>query len=93
MLGGKIDWPWGKAVCQSKLEVKREPLAKAMSEASYEIVMPAQKVRCTLAQKDEGEPYVVEVVDRAEGHLRERQGRDGEPQLGRGHRADAGLCL
>ena len=61
MLGGKINWPWGKAVCQSKLEVKREKLAKAMSEATYQIVMPEQKVRCTLAQKDKGEPYVVEV--------------------------------
>ena len=32
MLGGKIDWPWGKAVCQSKLEISRAALAKAMSE-------------------------------------------------------------
>jgi hypothetical protein len=24
MLGGKIFWPWGKAVCQSKLKLKRE---------------------------------------------------------------------
>ena len=32
MLGGKITWPWGKAVCQSKLEIKRTDLAKAMSE-------------------------------------------------------------
>jgi hypothetical protein len=62
MLGGKIGWPWGKAVCQSKLELKRAPLAKAMSEASYAIVMPAQKVRCTLAQKTEGEPYAVEIT-------------------------------
>ena len=61
MLGGKIDWPWGKAVCQSKLEVKRAPLAQAMSEATYQIVVPEQKVRCTLARKAEGEPYVVEV--------------------------------
>ncbi len=51
MLGGKIGWPWGKAVCQSRLELKRKPLALAMSESEYEIVMPAQKVRCTLAQK------------------------------------------
>jgi hypothetical protein len=62
MLGGKIDWPWGKAVCQSKLELKRGPLAKAMSEANYEIVMPSHKVRCTLAQKEKGEPYVVEIA-------------------------------
>ena len=62
MLGGKIDWPWGNAVCQSKLELARKPLASAMSEARYEIVMPAQKVRCTLAQKTEGEPYAIEVT-------------------------------
>ena len=62
MLGGKIEWPWGKAVCQSKLELPRAPLAKAMSEPEYEIVMPQQKVRCTLAQKEKGERYVVEVT-------------------------------
>ncbi|HSD91511.1 MAG TPA: hypothetical protein VLB11_00600, partial [Methyloceanibacter sp.] len=37
MLGGRISWPWGKAVCQSKLEVKRRPLARAMSDAGYEM--------------------------------------------------------
>ena len=62
MLGGKINWPWGKAVCQSKLELKRKALALAMSESEYEVVMPVQKVRCSLAQKKEGEPYVVEVA-------------------------------
>ena len=62
MLGGKINWPWGKAVCQSKLEMKRAPLAKAMSEPEYEIVMPAQKVRCTLAQKEQGEPYAIDIT-------------------------------
>jgi hypothetical protein len=25
MLGGKISWPWGKAVCQSKLELRKPP--------------------------------------------------------------------
>jgi hypothetical protein len=62
MLGGKIGWPWGKAVCQSKLELERKSLALAMSEAAREIVMPVQKVRCTLAQKAGGEPYSVEVA-------------------------------
>jgi hypothetical protein len=62
MLGGKLSWPWGKAVCQSKLELKRKSLALAMSEPSHEIVMPAQKVSCTLAQKEDGEPYTVEVT-------------------------------
>jgi hypothetical protein len=62
MLGGKISWPWGKAVCQSRLEVKRKDLALAMSEPAYDMTMPAQKVRCTLAQKDAGEPYAIEVT-------------------------------
>jgi hypothetical protein len=62
MLGNKVSWPWGKAVCQSKLELERKSLALAMSETSHEIVMPVQKVRCTLAQKTEGEPYAVEIT-------------------------------
>jgi hypothetical protein len=62
ILGGKIDWPWGKAVCQSKLELKRKPLALAMGEAAYAVSMPTQTVRCTLAQKEKGDPYVVEIA-------------------------------
>jgi hypothetical protein len=62
MLGGKINWPWGKAVCQSKLELQRKPLALAMSEPEYEIVMPSQTLRCTLAQKDKGDPYAIEIT-------------------------------
>ena len=42
MLGGHINWPWGKAVCQSKLRLKRAGLAKAMSEPSYKIAMESQ---------------------------------------------------
>jgi hypothetical protein len=61
MLGGRIDWPWGKAVCRSRLEIKREALAKAMSEPSFEMTLPGQKLRCTLAQKGEGEPYAVDI--------------------------------
>jgi hypothetical protein len=49
-------------VCQSRLEVKRKDLALAMSAPDYEMVMPAQKVRCTLAQKEGGEPYAIEVT-------------------------------
>jgi hypothetical protein len=62
MLGDEISWPRGKAVCQSRLEVKRKDLALAMSEPAYDMVMPAQKLRCTLAQKEGGEPYTIEVT-------------------------------
>ena len=61
MLGGRFDWPWCKAVCRSKLDIKREQLANAMTQANYEVALPAQKVSCTLAQKSEGEPYAVSV--------------------------------
>jgi hypothetical protein len=61
MLGGRIDRPWGKAVCQSKLEIKRGQLVKAMTDANYEVDLPEQKVSCTLAQKKEGDPYAVEI--------------------------------
>lgn len=60
MLGGRIDWPWDNAVCQSKLRLKRAPLTKAMSEARYRFVMEPQTVRCSLHQKT-GKPYVVEL--------------------------------
>jgi hypothetical protein len=62
MLGGKISWPWGKAVCQSKLEIKRAALASAMSEAEYEVALVPQTVSCTLAQKDKGEPYMIKIT-------------------------------
>ena len=52
----------GKAVCQSRLELKRKDLALAMSEPAYDMIMPAQKVRCTFAQKEGGEPYAIEVT-------------------------------
>ena len=61
MLGGKIFWPWGKAVCQSTLKFKRASLAKAMSESADSIYMPPQTVRCRLERKDNSEPYVVEI--------------------------------
>ena len=67
MLGGKIGWPWGKAVCQSRLEVKRKDLALAMSEPAYDMTMPTQKVRCTLAQKDGGDALC------HRGHARRRR--------------------
>jgi len=62
MLGGRINWPWGSAMCQSKVTLERGPLAKAMSEPSYEMTMPTQTARCFLSQKEGGDPYVVEIA-------------------------------
>ena len=93
MLGGRFDWPWGKAVCQSKLDIKREQLANAMTQANYEVALPAQKVSCTLAQKSEGEPYAVSVSIAPKVAFENSKARVGAAQLGRGQPADARLCL
>ena len=61
MLGDKIFWPWGKAVCQAKLKLKRASLAQAMSKPTYNVDMAPQTVRCRLERKDKSEPYVVEI--------------------------------
>jgi hypothetical protein len=60
-MGGRINWPWGGAMCQSKVTLERAAIVKAMSEASYEMTLPAQTARCALAQKEGGEPYVIEI--------------------------------
>jgi hypothetical protein len=61
MLGDKIFWPWGKAVCQSNFKLKRASLAKAMSQPAYNVDMAPQTVRCRLERKHNSEPYVVEI--------------------------------
>ena len=61
LLGGKVDWPYGKAVCRSQLELERAPLARAMSEPNQDVKVKKQTVRCTLDRKGEGEPYVIEI--------------------------------
>ncbi len=62
MLGGRVEWTWGKAVCTSRLVVERKALAKAMSEPKYELSLPEQKAHCKLEQKGEGEPYAVDIA-------------------------------
>ena len=60
MLGDQISWPWGKAICKSKLNLSRADLAAAMLEAKTTIKMDKFSVSCEL-HTGEGEPYVVEM--------------------------------
>jgi hypothetical protein len=62
MLGGKFDWPWGAAVCQSKLDIARAQLVNAMTEPTHDVVLTPHKVQCSLAQKSKGNPYSVDVT-------------------------------
>ncbi len=59
MLGDQFSWPWGRAVCQSKLNLPRADLAAAMLETETTIKMDQFAVSCEL-HTGEGEPYVVE---------------------------------
>jgi len=58
-LGGRFDWTWGKAACQTQVNVKRAPLAEAMSSLRASIKGEMHKVRCAIRQ--DGKPYVIEV--------------------------------
>ena len=60
MLGSQIGWPWGKAVCESKLKLSRTDLAEAMLVADTTIKMDRFAVSCAL-HRDSSEPYVIEV--------------------------------
>ena len=60
MLGDQIGWPWGKAVCESKLNLSRADLAEAMLVADTTIKMDKFAVSCAL-HRESSEPYVVEV--------------------------------
>ena len=58
-LGGRIDWNWGKAVCETELRLERAALAKAMSISRASIKVGAHTVRCAL--HDEGKPHKIEI--------------------------------
>ncbi|MEG6507936.1 hypothetical protein V6C03_03030 [Methyloligella sp. 2.7D] len=60
MTGGHVSWPWGKAVCRSKLKLERAALAKAMSRPNFQVSMETQTVRCALYRKG-GKPYQMRI--------------------------------
>lgn len=59
VLGGRLDWAWGKAACQTEVTVERAPLANAMREPRATVKGDLHTVRCTVEQ--DGKPYVIEV--------------------------------
>jgi hypothetical protein len=54
-----MDWAWGKAACQTQVNVKRAPLANAMRAPRATVKGDTHKVRCTV--REDGKPYVIEV--------------------------------
>ena len=53
MENSRLKWPWGNARCQTKLNIKRDELAKAVSEAKHEVVMDKHDIACVLDRKTE----------------------------------------
>jgi hypothetical protein len=62
ILGDRINWPWGNAFCKAKLELGREQLSKAMTEATYEFDMPPHTVHCELDRKADGKAYAIDIT-------------------------------
>ncbi len=58
-LGGRVDWTWGKAVCETELRLERAALADAMSAPRASIEIGAHTVRCAL--HDDGMSHKIEI--------------------------------
>ncbi|MCB1521392.1 MAG: hypothetical protein KDJ37_12565 [Hyphomicrobiaceae bacterium] len=44
----KVSWPWGAVRCNADIVLDRAALAKAMTEASYEMKLATHAVACTI---------------------------------------------
>jgi hypothetical protein len=61
ILGGKLDWPWGKARCTTQLKLNRATLAAAASEDSVTVKLGTHTIVCSLDLKSDEGSYDVKV--------------------------------
>jgi hypothetical protein len=61
ILGGQIDWPWGKARCSTQLKLSRAMLARAAGEDGVKAKLDKHTIHCSLDLKSEGQTYDVKV--------------------------------
>ncbi|MCC0007199.1 MAG: hypothetical protein H6876_03630 [Hyphomicrobiaceae bacterium] len=47
----KVSWPWGPVVCKADIDIEREMITKAMSEAKYDLVLKTHHVACTVERE------------------------------------------
>jgi hypothetical protein len=59
--GGRVDWPYGRALCRTKLNAPRAGLVRAMTEKRYDFDLPKHRVSCELDRKSKQAPYKVEL--------------------------------
>ncbi len=61
ILGGKIDWPWGKARCTTQLKLNRATLAAAAGADGTLAKLEKHTINCSLDLKSDGASYDVKV--------------------------------
>ena len=59
--GGKLDWPWGKARCSTRLKLSRAMLAAAASDVGTVAKLDTHTISCVLDLKSGGDTYDVKV--------------------------------
>lgn len=54
----KVSWPWGPVTCQADIDIAREDLTKAMSEAKYDLKLKAHHVSCTVDREEKDDAKI-----------------------------------
>ncbi|MFV0296329.1 MAG: hypothetical protein ACK5JT_09455 [Hyphomicrobiaceae bacterium] len=54
----KVSWPWGPVKCTSDIKLSREMLAKATTEAKYELALAPHTVTCTV-EREKKDPATI----------------------------------
>lgn len=57
---GRLSWPFGDARCSIELDVDRDILGKALTEASYTMKIPPQPAKCEV--ENEGERHTLSLT-------------------------------
>lgn len=54
----KVSWPWGAVRCNSDIKLSRADLAKAMSEAKYDLKLAPHHVACTIDREKKDDAQI-----------------------------------
>jgi hypothetical protein len=58
-LGGRVDWAWGKAACQTDVHIDRGPIADILHAPRATLKADMHTVRCTV--QEDGKPYAINI--------------------------------
>ena len=54
----KVSWPWGPVRCNADIKLSRADLAKAMSEAKYDLKLAPHHVTCTIDREKKDDAQI-----------------------------------